>query len=80
MAGTESFVFYLVDEFAHLSFSCAVEPLRIANLVSGKPLYEWSLPSENAENARRNNGTVVRVQGRVEQPVKADRRFQQAGS
>ena len=80
MAGTESFVFYLVDEFAHLSFSCAVEPLRIANLVSGKPLYEWSFASENGETALGNNGTVVRVHGGFDQPVKADRLFLLAGS
>jgi transcriptional regulator GlxA family with amidase domain len=40
MAQTEHFVFLLVDEFSHLAFSGAVEPLRIANLVSGKTLHE----------------------------------------
>ena len=77
---TQSYVFYLVDEFAHIAFSCAVEPLRIANLVSGQPLYEWSFASENGDTALSSNGTVVKVHGGFDTRVKADRLFVLAGS
>ena len=42
MIKPEHFVFLLVDNFSHLAFSCAVEPLRIANLISEQELYSWS--------------------------------------
>ena len=35
------FVFVLLDSFTLLCFACAVESLRIANRVAGKPLYDW---------------------------------------
>jgi transcriptional regulator GlxA family with amidase domain len=38
MTQTQHFSFFLMPEFTHIAFSCALEPLRIANLVSGKPL------------------------------------------
>jgi len=34
------FVFLLLDRFTMLSFAGAIEPLRIANRVAGKPIYE----------------------------------------
>lgn len=80
MAKTRSFVFYLVDEFAHIAFSCAVEPLRIANLESGQPLYEWSFASENGETALSSNGTVVLTHGGFDTRVRADRLFLLSGS
>ena len=61
MSANETFVFYLIEEFTHLAFSCAVEPLRIANLVSGEELYDWALASENGETATCSNGTVTLV-------------------
>ncbi|MEQ9261439.1 MAG: AraC family transcriptional regulator, partial [Roseovarius sp.] len=79
MPRPQKFVFYLIDEFAHLSFSCAIEPLRIANLVSGKTLYEWSFASENGETALSSNGTVVRVHAGFDARVKADRLFLLSG-
>lgn len=79
MSRPQKFTFYLVDEFANLSFSCATEPLRIANLVSGKALYEWSFASENGETALSSNGTVVRVHSGFDTRVKADRLFLLSG-
>jgi len=57
----EHFVFLLVHDFTHLAFSCAIEPLRIANLISGKKLYEWSFMSANGETATASNGVVTQV-------------------
>lgn len=61
MSETQHFAFLLVEEFSHLAFSCAVEPLRIANLVSGQDLYRWSFGSENGEQAICSNGSVTLV-------------------
>ena len=40
------FVFVLMDQFTMLSFSAAVEALRIANRIAGHTLYEWTLTGE----------------------------------
>ncbi|WP_171131077.1 MULTISPECIES: GlxA family transcriptional regulator [unclassified Ruegeria] len=79
MSRTQRFVFLLVEEFSHLAFSCAVEPLRIANLVSGQDLYEWAFVSENGETATCSNGTVTLVQGGLDAIGKSDRLFVLSG-
>ena len=61
MTAPESFVFVLVNAFSHLAFSCAVEPLRIANLIAGKELYRWRFASENSQTATCSNGAVMLV-------------------
>ena len=40
------FVFLLLDQFTMLSFSSAVEPLRIANRMAGRKIYDWTLIGE----------------------------------
>lgn len=35
--------FLLVDGFALMSYAAAAEPLRAANLLAGRPLYQLSL-------------------------------------
>ncbi|WP_417726232.1 GlxA family transcriptional regulator [Roseovarius sp.] len=69
MSEPQHFAFALVEEFSHLAFSCAVEPLRIANLISGQPLYRWSFLSEHGAQATCSNGSVTLVhQGFVTVP------------
>ena len=34
-------VFVLVPEYSHIAFSSALEPLRMANRMSGETLYRW---------------------------------------
>lgn len=60
------FVFALVEDFTHVAFACAVDPLRIANLVSGKPLYSWSYASLDGETARSSDGTVLQTHHRFD--------------
>lgn len=55
----QHFLFALVEDFTHLAFSCAVDPLRIANLVSGKNLYRWSYASLDGATATSSNETVT---------------------
>ena len=39
--------FFLAPDFPMLAFSAAIEALRVANWVSGRTLYEWTLVSED---------------------------------
>ncbi len=55
------FQFLLVDNFTLLSFANAVEPLRIANMISGATLYEWRVASEDGAFATASNGSRVAV-------------------
>lgn len=57
----QHFVFALVEDFTHLAFACAVDPLRIANLVSGRTLYRWSYASEDGKTATSSDGTAIVV-------------------
>jgi len=71
----QHFAFALVEEFSHIAFACAVDPLRIANLISGKTLYSWSFLSENGETATCSNGTVTLVHDGFAAPPPNDRLF-----
>ncbi len=55
------FVFVLLDKFTMLSFSCAIEPLRLANYVAGKTLYTWKLAGENGREATCSNGATFKL-------------------
>ena len=79
MDQTEHFVFLLVDEFSHLAFAGAVEPLRIANLVSGETLYEWSFASEEGTRAVCSNGSELRVHHGLDDLPKMNRLFVLSG-
>ena len=46
---TEVMAFLLVPEFSMMSFASAVEPLRIANRLSGRPLYRWFVVSKDGQ-------------------------------
>ncbi|MCP5074484.1 MAG: GlxA family transcriptional regulator [Rhodobacteraceae bacterium] len=61
MTKPDQFVFLLIENFSHLAFACAIEPLRIANLVSGKELYHWALASENGVQETCSNRSVTLV-------------------
>ncbi|MEO1638406.1 MAG: GlxA family transcriptional regulator [Pseudomonadota bacterium] len=58
---TQHVVFALVEDFTHIALACAVDPLRLANLISGKTLYSWSYASLDGETARSSDGTVIKV-------------------
>jgi transcriptional regulator GlxA family with amidase domain len=79
MTKTQHFIFILVEDFAHLAFSNAVEPLRIANLIKGEPLYSWSLGAENGETARASNETVTLVNHGLGDLPRCDRLFVLSG-
>jgi transcriptional regulator GlxA family with amidase domain len=55
------FCFLLLDGFSQLAFSSAVEPLRLANHVSGQELYQISLASQDGRAVRCLNGFELSV-------------------
>lgn len=75
MSRTAHFVFLLLEDFSHLAFSCALEPLRIANLVSGEELYRWSLASVDGITARCSNRSVTLVDHGMDPTARVDRLF-----
>ncbi len=75
MSEASHFVFFLLPDFSHLAFSCALEPLRIANLVAGKPLYRWTLTSQDGTSATCSNGSVTLVNDGMTPTKHADRLF-----
>lgn len=79
MTMPQHFVFVLVEEFSHLAFSCSIEPLRIANLVSESNLYSWSFISENGETATSSNGSTMLVHGGYQELPQFDRLFVLSG-
>lgn len=72
---TQQFVFLLIENFSHLAFSCALEPPRIANFVSGKPLYRWTLASEDGVSATCSNRSVTLVNRGLTPLSRGDRLF-----
>jgi AraC family transcriptional regulator, glycine betaine-responsive activator len=60
-ASPREFVFVLLDKFTMLSFSCAIEPLRLANYVAGKSLYTWKLAGENGREVSCSNGATFKL-------------------
>jgi transcriptional regulator GlxA family with amidase domain len=51
--------FMLLPQYSMIAFSSALEPLRLANRLSGKSLYEWQLLSCNGEAVAASNGLRV---------------------
>ena len=76
---TQHMVFALVEDFTHLAFSCAVEPLRLANWLTEKELYSWSFASQNGETATCSMGAVTQTHHRFEALPDCDRLFVLSG-
>ena len=51
--------FLLVPQFSMVAFFGAVEPLRIANRLSGRALYSWHIFSADGEPVPASNGMTV---------------------
>ena len=59
----ERFVFLLLEHFTLIAFAGAVEPLRLANLMAGRALYDWSTVSAGGAPVTASNGVAVQVDG-----------------
>jgi len=51
--------FLLVPDFSMIAFTCAMEPLRMANLISDRSLYQWSTVSLGGEPVQASNGLRI---------------------
>lgn len=51
--------FHLVPRFSMMAFASAIEPLRSANRLAGKSLYEWRIFAESTEPVPASNGIAV---------------------
>ncbi|WP_240776432.1 GlxA family transcriptional regulator [Nitrincola alkalilacustris] len=76
---TEHFGFFLLPEFSMISFAAAVDPLRMANRMSGRPLYAWHFYGLNDEPVRCSNGVVIPPTRKMEDLEGLDCMFVVAG-
>ncbi|MDD9743894.1 MULTISPECIES: GlxA family transcriptional regulator [Marinovum] len=63
---TRWFGFLLLPEFTLLAFSSAIDPLRIANQLAGKPLYGWLVLSEDGQPVPASAGLEISAQAGLE--------------
>ncbi|MCF6443321.1 GlxA family transcriptional regulator [Nereida sp. MMG025] len=66
------FVFVLLDNFSMLSFSAAVEALRIANRMAGSVLYSWHLVGEGGDIVKCSAGISYVVDADLEEQLRDD--------
>lgn len=53
--------YFLTPNFTMMAFTSAIEPLRLANQVTERVLYDWRLFSKDGRPVRASNGVEVRV-------------------
>ncbi|PSL20480.1 GlxA family transcriptional regulator [Shimia abyssi] len=57
----EPIVFALQHNLSMLAFTSAIEPLRMANQLTGQTLYSWTTVSETGANVRCSNGIEIGI-------------------
>lgn len=57
----EKFVFLLLEHFTLIAFAGAIEPLRLANLMSGRLLYDWQTVADGGGIVTASNGVPVQA-------------------
>ncbi|WP_158045328.1 GlxA family transcriptional regulator [Skermanella pratensis] len=59
--------FLLFPKFSMLAFTCAVEPLRVANQLLGRSCYRWSTVSAGGDTVMASNGMTLVPDRRLEE-------------
>ncbi|QEX19050.1 AraC family transcriptional regulator [Hypericibacter terrae] len=72
---TQRIGFLLLPDFPQICLAAAIEPLFIANWLSGGPLYRWETLSLDGTPVRASNGTAVAVDSAVSEDVRFDALF-----
>jgi transcriptional regulator GlxA family with amidase domain len=62
-----SVLFFVIPDFSMIAFTSAIEPLRIANRMLGKPYYSWRLASADGKPVAASNGVSIQVNSSMEQ-------------
>lgn len=57
--GPDRLTLVLIPNFSMIAFTSVVEPLRLANYVSGKTLYEWEIASRDGDSVVASNGISI---------------------
>lgn len=64
--------FVLVPNFSMIAFVSAIEPLRLANRISGTALYQWRVFSQEGRTVPASNGLMITPEGDLEEALKCD--------
>jgi AraC family transcriptional regulator, glycine betaine-responsive activator len=62
---TQTMGLILINDFSMIAFTSIVEPLRLANYVSGQKLYDWRLYSVDGYSVKGSNGLRIEVDGSI---------------
>ncbi len=68
----QSYGFFLVPRFAMMAFTAALEPLRAANLLSGRALYDWRIVSRDGKAVASSTGAELIAQTSIESAAGLD--------
>ncbi|MEQ1497913.1 MAG: GlxA family transcriptional regulator [Novosphingobium sp.] len=63
----QKFAFLLLPGFSAIAFFSAIEPLRIANRLTGKALFGWSIHTPAGDHAEASNGMQIRADGPLDE-------------
>jgi len=61
-----------VPDFPMMAFAAAIEPLRAANRLAGRRLFEWRFHSRDGKPVRASNGIDIAVGGSIRDAARAD--------
>ncbi len=67
--------FLLIENFTMMAFSSAVEPLRMANRLLERELFQWFTISEEQKPVHASNGLIIQTQFDLEQLPQLDYLF-----
>ncbi|MCG8354821.1 MAG: GlxA family transcriptional regulator [Kiloniellales bacterium] len=73
------FGFYLLPQFSMICFASAVEPLRSANRLAGRPLYDWVVITKDGAPAAASNGIEMLAQAAITDAPRLDNLIVVAG-
>ncbi len=76
---TQRIGFLLLPFFSMIAFTSCIEPLRVANRMSRKKLYNWKTLSINGNVIPASNGVTITPDGSISDPIDIDVLFVCAG-
>jgi transcriptional regulator GlxA family with amidase domain len=72
--------FLLFPEFPMLAFAAAIEPLRAANRLTGKQLFDWRLFTRDGDTVQASNSIQIATAGTINEEGKLDMLLACAGT
>ena len=70
----DRFVFLILENFTFIAFAGAIEPLRLANRMAGRALYEWQVVTPDGKPVQASNGVSIAAEAGLEALSKGGRR------